>query len=57
MFMVADEAHWPEAGVNVYAFVPVDEVVIFEGFQVPGIPLVEDVGNVGALAFRQRGAI
>ena len=40
--------------MNVYVLIPVNEVLIFDGFHVPVMPLVDVVGNAGALAFRQR---
>jgi hypothetical protein len=45
---VAVVAHWPAVGVNVY--VPVLVLLTVAGLQVPLIPLVEVVGNTGAVA-------
>jgi hypothetical protein len=44
-------AHCPASGVNVYVVVPVTDVLITDGFQVPVTPLFEVVGNAGAVAF------
>ena len=43
--------HCPAFGVNVYVVVPVVEVLITAGFHVPVIPLLDVVGNVGAVSF------
>ena len=49
--MVVPLAHCPTFGVNVYVVVPVVEVLIVDGFQVPAIPLFDVPGNIGAVAF------
>jgi hypothetical protein len=50
-------AHCPSVGVNVYIAVPVVNVLIVAGLQVPEIPLIEVVGNNGAALFRHDGPI
>lgn len=47
---VIEEAQSPDAGLNTYFVVPVEAVLIVEGFQVPLMPLSEVVGNFGAVA-------
>ena len=48
--MVVGIAHWPAFGVNVYAVMPVTEVLIIDGFHVPVMLLVDVVGKgVGVL--------
>jgi hypothetical protein len=44
-------AHWPVVGVNVYVVVPVLDVLMVAGFHVPVMPLVDVVGNAGAVEF------
>ena len=56
-FILAGPAHSPAFGVNVYVVVPIAEVLIVAGFQVPLIPLVETDGNCGAVEFWHKGAI
>lgn len=56
-FIVAVAAHWPAAGVKVYAVVPVSDVLIEAGLHVPVIPLVDVVGNPGAVAFWHKAPI
>ena len=55
--IVVDAAHCPAAGVKLYVLVPVAEVLIVAGFQVPVIPLVEVAGRAGAEEFWHRGPI
>ena len=50
-------AHCPPAGVNVYVVVPGVVVLIVAGFHVPLIPLLDVVGNVGAVLFWHSGPI
>ena len=57
MFIVAVAAHWPVDGVNVYVVVPVTDVLIVAGFHVPAIPLLDVIGNIGAVLFWQSGSI
>ena len=52
---VAVMAHWPAAGVNVYVVVPAIAVLIVAGLHVPGMPLFEVVGIIGAVLFWQSG--
>ena len=47
-------AHWPASGVKVY--VPLAVLLTAAGAQVPVMPLVDVVGNVGATAPEQIGA-
>jgi hypothetical protein len=47
-------AHWPASGVNVY--VPLAVLLTAAGDQVPVMPLVDVVGNVGATEPEQIGA-
>jgi hypothetical protein len=47
---VTAEAQFPEEGVNTYFAVPVEAVLIVEGFHVPLIPLSDLTGNTGAFA-------
>ena len=54
---VAVVAHCPAAGVNVYVVVPAVAVLIVAGFHVPVMPLVDVVGNAGALEFWHSGPI
>ena len=56
MFTVA-VAHCPAAGVKVYTVVPIAEVLMVAGLQVPVIPLFDVNGNDGAAAFKQIGLI
>ena len=44
-------AHCPADGVNVYVVVPAVAVLIVAGLQVPGMPLLDVVGNAGAVLF------
>ena len=53
--IVAVDAHCPEPGVKVYVVVPVEAVLIVEGLQVPGTPLVEVAGKAGGVLFWQSG--
>ena len=55
MSIVAVVAHPDVAGVNVYVVVPVADVLIVEGLQVPVILLFDVVGNAGAVEFWQSG--
>src|SRR4051812_43013666 len=57
MLIVDAKAHWAEVGVNVYVLVPVDEAEMVPGLQVPVMPFVDVPGNLGALAYWQRGPI
>jgi len=59
IFMVAEAAHWPVFGVNLYVVVPVRVVLITGGFQVPVIvgEFVELAGNAGGVEFRHKGPI
>ena len=50
-------AHCPAAGVNVYVVGPAVAVLMVAGLQVPVIPLLDVVGNAGALEFWHSGAI
>jgi len=50
---VVTVAHCPIAGVNVYVVVPVTDVLITAGLQVPEIPLVDINGSTGATELRQ----
>ena len=50
MFKVVSTAHWPSSGVNVYVIVPAVAVFIDTGFHLPVMPLVDVVGNAGAVA-------
>ena len=43
--------HCPALGVNVYVVVPIVDVLITTGFQVPVMPLFDVVGNAGATEF------
>jgi hypothetical protein len=54
---VAVAAHCPAVGVNVYVVVPGVAVFIVAGLQVPGIPLFDVPGNIGATVFWQILAI
>lgn len=49
--------HWPAFGVKVYVVVPSVDVLMVAGFHVPVIPLLEIVGNAGAVAFWHNSAI
>ena len=49
--IVVTAPHWPAFGVKVYVVVPLVDVLIIAGFQVPVIPLFDVVGNAGAVAF------
>ena len=53
--MVIGEPQVPASGVNVY--VPVSKLFITAGFQVPVIPLLDVVGNIGAVVPEQNGGI
>jgi hypothetical protein len=58
--MVVGKAHWPAVGVKVYVTVPVTEVSIVAGDQVPEIPtvvLLEVVGKTGAVTPWHNGKI
>jgi hypothetical protein len=46
-------AQLPADGVNVYVAVPITDVLIAAGLQVPVIPSFEDGGRVGAVEFWQ----
>jgi hypothetical protein len=46
--IVGDVAHWPVAGTKVYVAVVV--LLTVAGLQVPGIPFVDVVGKIGAVA-------
>jgi hypothetical protein len=48
---VAVAAHCPAAGVNVYVVVPVADVFIVAGLQVPVTPFVDVAGSVGVTLF------
>jgi hypothetical protein len=52
-FKVAVVAHCPAAGVKVYVVVPVADVLITAGLQVPVIPLADVNGSAGATEFKQ----
>ena len=49
--MVVAVAHCPTVGVKLYVVVPLNEVLIDEGVQLPFIPLVELPGKDGGTAF------
>jgi hypothetical protein len=49
--------HWAPDGVNVYVVVPVADVLIFAGLQVPDIPFVDVAGSAGAVEFWHKGPI
>lgn len=55
--IVVVEAHCPVFGVKVKVNVPGVDVLIVAGFHVPEIPLVDVVGNTGAVLFWQISAI
>lgn len=55
MFNVVGVAHWPVVGVNVYIVVPGVDVFMVDGFQVPVMPLLDVVGNAGAVVFWHNG--
>ena len=55
IFIVAVPAHWPDVGVNVYIVVPIEDVLITEGLQVPLIPSVDIDGSEGAVLFLHKG--
>ena len=55
--IVVTAPHWPAFGVKVYVAVPITEVFMTAGFQVPVIPLFDVVGKVGAVAFWHSGPI
>lgn len=57
MSIVAVAAHWPVVGVKVYVVVPGVDVLMVAGFHVPVIPLLDVVGNAGAVAFWHNGFI
>jgi hypothetical protein len=44
-------AHCPAVGVNVYDVVPLTDVLIVAGFQVPLMLFVDVAGNDGAVEF------
>ena len=48
---VAVFAHCPADGVKVYVVVPAVAVLIVAGLHVPGIPLLDVAGSVGAVLF------
>ena len=48
---VAVVAHCPADGVKVYVVVPAVAVLIVAGLHVPGIPLLDVAGSVGAVLF------
>ena len=50
-------AHWPADGVKVYVVVPGVAVFIVAGLHVPVMPLLDVVGNAGAILFWQSGPI
>jgi hypothetical protein len=50
---VAVVAHCPAAGVKVYVVVPVADVLITAGVQVPVMPLLDINGSAGATEFKQ----
>jgi hypothetical protein len=52
--IVVVEAHWPASGVKVY--VPLAVLLTTDGDQLPVIPFVDVVGNVGATEPEQIGA-
>ena len=47
--------HWPAFGVHVYVVVPIADVLMVAGLQVPVIPLLDVVGNADAVLFWQNG--
>ena len=49
--IVVTAPHCPAFGVKVYVVVPIADVFITAGLQVPVIPLFDVVGNAGAVAF------
>ena len=51
IFIVVTAAHCPALGVKVYVVVPIVDVLIVAGFHVPVMPLLDVVGNTGAVAF------
>ena len=51
MFSVVGVAHWPVVGVNVYVVVPAVLVLMVDGFHIPVMPLLDVVGNAGAVVF------
>jgi hypothetical protein len=51
MLNVAVIAHCPADGVKVYVVVPAVAVLMVAGLQVPVMPLLEVVGNTGAVLF------
>jgi hypothetical protein len=57
MLSVAVVAHCPAPGVKVYVVVPAVAVLMVAGLHVPVIPLVDVVGNAGALEFWHSGPI
>ena len=54
---VAVDAHVPAVGVNVYTVVPIVEVLMVDGLQVPVIPFVEVSESAGAVLLWQSGPI
>jgi hypothetical protein len=55
MLIVADVAHSPAAGVNVYVVVPAAAVLMVAGLHVPFTPLFDSVGSAVAVVFWQKG--
>ena len=55
MFILTVGAHCPESGVNVYIVLPIPEVLIVAGSQVPLMPSIDLGGSGGATEFRQNG--
>ena len=55
--IVATAAHCPAAAVNVYVVVPMADVLITAGLHVPVMPLLDVVGNAGAVLFWHNGPI
>ena len=47
--IVTEEAHCPSSGVNVYCRLPVDEVLMVDGSQVPRMPLLDISGRSGGV--------
>ena len=47
--IVMVEAHCPSSGVNVYCRLPVDEVLMADGSQVPRMPLLDISGRSGGV--------
>jgi hypothetical protein len=55
--IVAVVPHWPAPGVKVYVVLPMADVLIVAGLHVPVIPLLDVVGNAGAVLFWHNGPI